>query len=1845
MASPPTPSRSSSLESETDHSLSISPGVAGMSDTDNYVQPETYFQPIQEHATLNSEYAAIISGSPSTIDLPDPIPTQVSPDGTELIVSNDASPQFLSLQTSSPDPSCLPLTHDITTSCDLTTENQWSELIGLGTLVSTPSPPCSLLSPTISVPKTSSPQIVPLTQDVDPFSCSPETQVQLNQGAELASSPCLDHMSKDSEVTSSLPYQESAKSELAGGSSEVSEHASSLDCYKSDMNILGMDTKQDNMNMNSISDEKLIPDGDVLETSIISNSSTFIDENNDSINPEVSVENSVISIGGRQPIEHWIHPSDLSSLEKPSISEKLLPITDVVENIQSESPDLKTLMLPTVPKAKTQCSADSMPVLYLQVTKAVQEEAQRETDTNLSQPPTVSSTSTRNKVRFSPSELTEHTARTVLGTIPNDGLLNCHRDPGSHEDPSKQLRNPPVVGDRITTDQKENSKKASPFPTKSRQPISPDIQQTQPTHWTSQAMSEANYHGYYRSVFPDYGYTDPPHTDKYSLHYFRAQHAKMDLKSCKPQMEFDAQCFEKNNQNGQPNLEQLEPFSAEHVNNSNQKTLRSRERSVKADQAKTTPYSSENYANYYKYGGWNPQGHYSNAYYQGYYYPYNYGYQSEFSKSNSQQYNTNPDHYDDWWRYDPRYDATFDRDYYSQYQQSYWDQGDRQSSHSGYSTRSMSSMNSHHSRFSWHSEQSWGYPNHMGGYPPYEVTVQSPALSKDHRQLQKQTSTEDFNASCSSESPSVPEQFSCPHCCARFGPAGQLVQVLPNLPSEGKPALVQIHSTEVMLQDSRDQIQLQTFPGPLIKDRTHKSEVLEFIRKKHQECLQSDTLADKETSCLIWEMMELVCKQNGKLVGTDISHLLLRNQRQPSSPKKASSDLIDFINEALSGTLGDTSTDAESVTEEDPFWTTSKDTEKAVQHFRELLILGQKKDALQTAVSKGLWGHAFMLASKMDNRAYSQVMSQFIDNLPESDPLRSFYQLMSGKIPSSAAHCGDKEWGDWRTHLAMVLSNHTRFKHLHKKTISRMGDALASAGRSDAASFCYMVVQLDVDTQSNKSGLFVLGANSSLPPPKYVTNEAIQRTEVFEYALSLGSDSAYLPEFQIFKFIYACRLAEAGLCAQAFQYCEVISKALLTSGLDQSLTLISQLIELSAKIRHFDQQMKDTTELDSSLEPEWMVNLRELQCQIIEKLNSPSIEKQQDTNLVPTLTTDSQAPQDIIENRAKAILPRSSQVLDAGCLESDNKAVSLSSISPIPQKSSYPTKLLVQDPVPAVETQGHSEPHHHNLLSTAGMLPENVGYLSVDQSREAKESTSTLATPLLAPPTVQQLFPVITESTIAQSQHTDLQSQYTDLQSQPANTVPSPKSTEFAMESSALPYMSSPSFVSMASESESVPRFVVDSNESYPLPSTMLPFPTSKSVPQLLASNKDAHELPSTTLSSTIILAKELEPVAQLTDSPMEPHVLPSTTLLSNLSLTKSESVPQLTVPLPFPTNIDQIKGQPDQKQQPVSQSNAFMSSPQMSSANNPLATEQSLYSDKVQPVPSVPTTMQVPQPSYPSVSTGMSPPTYLMGPQTVPLLTVPLPTSHNLPPHVAQTEFRPPQTMSLPEDPMPQCPNGQKPPSLPHSANPYAMGDKMLSSKQMHMLSKPLIPRLFVPQSPPPDPQPKKETGGGWFSWLFGKKKEVDLPVDTGKSLVWEDSLQRWVDPYEKKEKIQFGAGSKDFDVPHTKGLLDAKPVLSPGPKRGYMAPLNPVLMGNSPGTQHYASSDRSSTETQIVKPPNTLLTDPGKGTGHLRWTPNSQPVSYSQTTQNLSQNQKLLETAGNVPLYNPSHFCQDIL
>ncbi|XP_075041853.1 protein transport protein Sec16A isoform X2 [Mixophyes fleayi] len=636
-------------------------------------------------------------------------------------------------------------------------------------------------------------------------------------------------------------------------------------------------------------------------------------------------------------------------------------------------------------------------------------------------------------------------------------------------------------------------------------------------------------------------------------------------------------------------------------------------------------YYGDYYQSQYDYGDPSRWDRYPGAYDPGYrdprnnYWNYMYGSQEDpYQRKAPYAYNSRFDVYDDRWQYDPRYVRGFDDENEAQRDLAK-DDFDRRSVHSEHSARSIHSERSSHSRrssFSSRSQQSQVYKSEQDlTANAYGSQMQNPALGEypysmypNDYSAQQTLDTYQYGYQTNNEwqpleqVPSrtlTPEKYGRPHVCARFGPGGYLIKVLPSLPSDGQPTLVEIHNMEIIMQNSPEQEQLRSFPGPLVKEETHKVDVINFAQNKAKECSQNENLIDQESARLLWDFIVLLCRQNGTVIGTDIAELLLQDHKTVWLPGKSPNEanLIDFSNEPQEHEEESGASQLSFLADMLP--SSGPTLEKETERFRELLLFGRKKDALESAMKHGLWGHALLLASKMDNRTHARVMTRFANSLPINDPLQTVYQLLSGRMPAAATCCGDERWGDWRPHLAMVLSNITNNVDVPARTITTMGDTLASRGLLDAAHFCYLMAQVGFGVYAKKTTKLVLiGSNHSLPFVKFATNEAIWRTEAYEYAQSLGAQTISLPNIQVFKFIYACRLAEHGLSAQAFHYCEVISKTILKHPSYYSPVLVSQLLEVASHLRFFDPQLKEKPEQELFVEPPWLLRLRHLDMQI-----------------------------------------------------------------------------------------------------------------------------------------------------------------------------------------------------------------------------------------------------------------------------------------------------------------------------------------------------------------------------------------------------------------------------------------------------------------------------------------------------------------------------------------------------------------------------------------------------------------------------------------------------------------------
>ncbi|XP_072275842.1 protein transport protein Sec16B isoform X2 [Pyxicephalus adspersus] len=442
--------------------------------------------------------------------------------------------------------------------------------------------------------------------------------------------------------------------------------------------------------------------------------------------------------------------------------------------------------------------------------------------------------------------------------------------------------------------------------------------------------------------------------------------------------------------------------------------------------------------------------------------------------------------------------------------------------------------------------------------------------------------------------PSAPMKFSLPHVTVCFGARGQLVRVCPNFPDEGQPALVEIHSMEVLLSETAEQELMGNFPGPLQREDLHKVDVMNYCQQNASQCLRSGGPRSHDDA-LLWQVLLQMCRQNGCIAGTDVAELLLQGcKRERYQNVQTNSDLISLTEDPP---LIPDGAQVDLLTGEAP--SAAETSARAIEKFTKLLFFGRKKEALDWAMKSQLWGHALFLSSKMDLRTYSWVMARFTGTLAPNDPLQTLFQLMAGRIPQAATCNGDPHWGDWKPHLAIMLSNQMGDPEVNKRATVTMGDHLVLKGLTEAGHCCYLTAGIPLGQFYEKSDrLVLLGSNQNQTFKKFASTANIQRTEILEYCQRLGKPSHFVPSFQVYKFLYATRLLDYGLTSLALHYCECIAYALLSSGSGYSV-LISELIKLGERLRYSDPQILERPELEQNQEPLWLAQLRALllQCQ------------------------------------------------------------------------------------------------------------------------------------------------------------------------------------------------------------------------------------------------------------------------------------------------------------------------------------------------------------------------------------------------------------------------------------------------------------------------------------------------------------------------------------------------------------------------------------------------------------------------------------------------------------------------
>jgi len=265
-----------------------------------------------------------------------------------------------------------------------------------------------------------------------------------------------------------------------------------------------------------------------------------------------------------------------------------------------------------------------------------------------------------------------------------------------------------------------------------------------------------------------------------------------------------------------------------------------------------------------------------------------------------------------------------------------------------------------------------------------------------------------------------------------------------------------------------------------------------------------------------------------------------------------------------------------------------KKQDASVARMQSLLLRGERKGACQLAIEHRLWSHALLLAS-FDMATYQHVVGQFATmSFTDGSPLQSLYLLfaqqpqmlfrgvrgpdgrgLDGKeLPEVVPLIDDPATPPfikhWRANLSMILANPTPND---KQVLTTLGDTLWNNYHlPHAAHACYLLAghALGPDLPGSAVGgsaqalapgrIMLLGSDHRKHRRTFITIEALQRTEVLEYTQQLaavstvangGNAHAYgglTPGFQLFKLVYAYRLAEVGLLQKALKYVEQLNQ-------------------------------------------------------------------------------------------------------------------------------------------------------------------------------------------------------------------------------------------------------------------------------------------------------------------------------------------------------------------------------------------------------------------------------------------------------------------------------------------------------------------------------------------------------------------------------------------------------------------------------------------------------------------------------------------------------------------------------
>ncbi|MFS7996967.1 putative COPII coat assembly protein, Sec16 [Helianthus anomalus] len=378
----------------------------------------------------------------------------------------------------------------------------------------------------------------------------------------------------------------------------------------------------------------------------------------------------------------------------------------------------------------------------------------------------------------------------------------------------------------------------------------------------------------------------------------------------------------------------------------------------------------------------------------------------------------------------------------------------------------------------------------------------------------------------------------------------------------------------------------RSFPGPLSGGNAGSKELNKWVddRITHSQTSEVD-YSKGEALRLLLSLLKIALQQYGKLrspLGSDTS------LKENDAPELAVARL--FASVKSSAEYNNYGAFAHCL-QHVPSEVQVQETAAEVQ---TLLVSGRKKEALLRAQEGHLWGPALVLAAQLGDQFYVDTIKKMaLGQLVPGSPLRTLCLLIAGQpadvfaanattdgaIPGAVTISQQQPiqgqlgangmLDDWEDNLAVITANRTKDDEL---VLLHLGDCLCKE-RSNiiAAHICYLVAEANFEAYSDSARLCLIGADHWTHPRTYVSPEAIQRTEVYEYSKMLGNSQFTLLPFQPYKLIYAHMLAEVGRVSDSLKYCQAITKSLKTGRIPEVEIWRQLVLSLEERIKTHQQ--------------------------------------------------------------------------------------------------------------------------------------------------------------------------------------------------------------------------------------------------------------------------------------------------------------------------------------------------------------------------------------------------------------------------------------------------------------------------------------------------------------------------------------------------------------------------------------------------------------------------------------------------------------------------------------------------